>query len=281
MGMWESRLVKSLTLNDGNEIPPIGFGTWKIVPNGRAKKAVAQAIEEGYRLIDTARIYVNERGVGKAIHESGIPREELFVTTKLWNGDHGYDKAHQALQKSLKRLQLSQVDLYLIHWPVTKQRLESWDALVDMRQQGLTRSIGVSNFTERHLKELFAHSDVRPAINQIEFHPLLYEEQKGTLELCKQEGIIVEAYSPLASGGMFQDSKVLGEIAKRHSKTNAQVVLRWSVQHGTIPIPRSQSREHVQENLDIFDFELTQDEMEAINGLSNGTRTCWDPNSME
>jgi diketogulonate reductase-like aldo/keto reductase len=263
-------------LNTGADIPSIGFGTWKILP---AKKAVKEALAAGYRLIDTARIYGNERGVGKAIRESGIAREDIFLTTKLWNSSQGYDKALDAFDKSLDRLRTDYADLYLIHWPVTDKREESWKALEKINKSRRARAIGVSNYTVRHLEELLADCDIVPAVNQVEFHPFLYEEQKELLAYCKGKGILVEAYSPLAHG-QKTDTKVTAEIARKYGKSSQQVILRWCIQHGTVPLPKSTDSAHIASNLDILDFELTDSEMERINGLSDGTRTCWNPNDM-
>jgi diketogulonate reductase-like aldo/keto reductase len=268
--------METVKLNTGAKMPAIGFGTWKIFPNGHAKKATLEALEAGYRHIDTARIYGNEKGVGQAIRESGIPREDIFVTTKLWNGDQGYDKSFKAFDKSLARLGMEYVDLYLMHWPVPEKRLESWRAMTEMYKSGRAKAIGVSNFLIRHLEELLAASDTTPAVNQVEFHPFLYENLIGLLDYCKHKGIVFEAYSPLAHG-KITDTKVLPVIAKKHGKSTAQVILRWCLQHGTVPLPKSTNPEHIKQNLEIFDFELTPQEMEQINDLSNGTRTSWNP----
>ncbi len=268
-----------MKLNNGQTIPPIGFGTWKILLNGRAKKAVANALKDGYRLIDTARIYGNEKGVGQAIRESDIDRSEIFVTTKLWNSDQGYDSGLKAFDKSLSRLGLDYVDLYLLHWPVAGKRLDSWRALQEIYKSGRSRSIGVSNFTVKHLQELINSSGTMPVVNQIEFHPFLYKDQLPTIKFCQDHGIVVEAYSPLAHGHRMKDP-VIAEIAKQHGKTNSQVMLRWCIQHNTIPLPKSDNPNHIRENFDIFDFELSDADMENINKLSDGTRTCWDPNKI-
>ncbi len=268
-----------LELNSGSAIPPVGFGTWQIRFNGHAKKAVRMALEAGYRLIDTARIYGNEKGVGQAVRESGITREEIFVTTKLWNHDQGYDRTHRAFDASLKRLGLDYVDLYLIHWPVGS-RLESWRALEEIYKSGRAKAIGVSNFTEEHLTELLAAANVMPAVNQVELHPFIYEEQKELLNFCRQHKITVEAYSPLAHATRLHDPTIT-EIAKVHNKSHAQVLLRWSVQHGAVPLPKSSHEERIRENLMIFNFVLSDQEMALINGLSDGSRTCWDPTSIK
>jgi diketogulonate reductase-like aldo/keto reductase len=269
--------LPTFKLNTGADIPAIGFGTWKIVP---AKDAVLSALDAGYRLIDTARIYGNERGVGKAIRESGLDRSEIFVTTKLWNASQGYDSALAAFDKSLDRLGLDYVDLYLIHWPVTGKRADSWRALEEIHASGRARAIGVSNYTVKHLEELLATSKVVPAVNQVEFHPFLYKEQAELLKFCSSKGILVEAYSPLAHG-QRSDATTIPPIADKYGKSSAQVILRWCYQHGTLPLPKSKNPEHIASNLDIFDFELTTAEMKQIDGLSDGTRTCWDPRDMD
>jgi methylglyoxal/glyoxal reductase len=272
--------MNHLKLNTDATIPAIGFGTWQIALNRKTRQIVAEALHAGYRLIDTAMIYGNEKGVGQAIREADIARQDISVTTKLWNNDHGYDAAIDAFDRSLTRLGLDYIDLYLMHWPVSGKRLDSWRALEAIYNVGRAKAIGVSNFTVRHLKELLAASEVTPAINQIEFHPYLYREQFPLLEYCATQGIVVEAYSPLAHASNMDDP-VIEEISKQVGKTYAQVMLRWAVQHGTIPIPKSSHPERLRQNLDIFDFELSLAQMKRINKLSNGLRTCWDPNTMD
>ncbi len=272
--------MKDFKLNTGAKMPAVGFGTWQIFPNGRAKKATLSALELGYRHIDTARIYGNERGVGEAIKDSGIRREDVFLTTKLWNSNQGYAQAHKAFEASLKRLGMEYVDLYLLHWPVTGKRLDSWRALEEIYASGQAKAIGVSNFTVAHLEELLQQANIVPAVNQVEFHPFLYKEQVELLEYCKAKGIVVEAYSPLAHGKKTDDI-VLPPIVKKHGKSSAQVILRWCLQHGTVPLPKSTSPDHIRQNLEIFDFELSDSDMHAIDALSDGTRTCWDPTTMQ
>jgi len=271
--------MKSVKLNTGASIPIIGFGTWKIRLNGAAQKAVAEALELGYRHIDTARIYGNEKGVGRGIVQSEIKREDIFVTTKLWNGDQGYDSALKAFDASLERLGLDYVDLYLIHWPVSGKRQESWRALEEIYKSGRAKAIGVSNYAIAHVEELLDSSKVVPAVNQIEYHPFLYEDQASLLKFCKQHNIIIEAYSPLVHGKRLDDP-VLAKIAKKYSKSNAQILLRWAVQQGTVPLVKSTHSERMAENLDIFDFELDSKAVTDINNLSDGTRTCWDPTNI-
>ncbi len=273
-------MFKEYVLNNDKKIPAIGFGTWKIWPNKRAQNSVASALENGYRLVDTARIYGNEKGVGKAVIESNIPREEIFVTTKLWNHDQGYDKALKAFDGSLERLGLDYVDLYLIHWPATGKRRDSWRALEEIYQSGRAKAIGVSNYTVKHLEELLSECQVSPMLNQVEFHPFIYEDQKELLAYCTEKGIILEAYSPLAHATRMDDS-IITQIANDHGKSNAQVILRWCIQQGTVPLPKSSNQKHIAENFNIFDFELSLPEVTAISSLSDGSRTCWDPSDIQ
>jgi len=266
-----------IPLNSGGGIPVLGFGTWQLRDGEQASKATRLALDAGYRLIDTASLYANERGVGQAVRESGIPREEVFVTTKLWNTDQGYKRALKAFEESNSRLGLDYVDLYLIHWPFQSLRNETWDALVELKKAGKAKSIGVSNYTVMHLKELLASSRAAPAVNQVEFSPFLF--QRELMEFCKSKGIVLEAYSPLVRGEKLGDLR-LGEIATQHRKTPAQVILRWNVQHGVVPIPKAADPGHIRENAAIFDFELSVEEMRALDSMDEGHRECWDPSEM-
>lgn len=251
-------------------IPQIGFGTWQILLNGKAKRAVLEAIETGYRLIDTAMVYGNEKGVGAAIRDSGVPREEIFLTTKLWNFDQGYQKALQAFNTSLARLGLTYVDLYLIHWPQSSELTrESWRALEELQDMGLIRHIGVSNFDTTQLKELLSYATHKPAVNQIEFHPFIYEQQRPILDFCAKHDITVEAYSPLARGKAMDDPEI-ARVAAETGRTKGQVMLRWALQHGTVPLPKTSYKDRMQENIDIFDFKLTSGQMKALDSLSSG-----------
>ena len=265
-----------MKLNSGAQIPAIGFGTWQLIPED-AYSSVQAALKTGYRLIDTAKIYRNEEAVGLAIRESGVAREDIFVTTKLWNSDQGYDSALKAFDESLRKLELDYLDLYLIHWPGegSQRRLDSWRALVEIQKQGKAKAIGVSNFTTRHLQELLEASDTIPAVNQIEFHPFIYNDQKELLDFCHKHKIVFEAYSPLAQGHLSDD--LLNEIGQKHDKSSSQVMLRWAIQRGTVPLPRSRNPEHIKENFEVFDFELSNAEMTRIDGLSSGDRQSWDP----
>jgi diketogulonate reductase-like aldo/keto reductase len=266
-------------LNSGGNIPAIGFGTWQLSPDD-AERSVAEALKAGYRLIDTAKIYRNEATVGKAINQSGLPRADIFLTTKLWNSDQGYNSALTAFSESLKKLGQEYIDLYLIHWPGegSERRLESWRALEEIQKTGQVRAIGVSNFTIRHLEELLEHSSVVPAVNQIEFHPFIYEQQRELLEYCQKHGIVFEAYSPLAQGHLSDD--ILVSIGNKYQKSASQVMLRWAIQKGTVPLPRSRNSQHIRQNLEVFDFELSDEDISAIDNLSRGDRQSWDPTNL-
>ncbi len=267
-------MASTRELKSGVEIPALGLGVYQI-PSGRAtEEAVKFALGVGYRHIDTAKLYGNEESVGKAVRESGLPRERVFVTTKLWNSDHGYDSAMRAGEASLRRLGLGYIDLYLIHWPVEGLRRESWRALVELKRRGVCRSIGVSNYTIRHLQQLLDESNEVPDINQVEFNPFLYQEK--LLRFCNENKIQLEAYSPLTRGYKLRNPLVL-EVAKRYSKTPAQVMIRWSLQHGLVAIPKSSRPERIKENSDVFDFEIAESDMTRLDGLSESLRTDWDP----
>jgi len=271
--------VKPYILNNGQTIPPIGFGTWEITPDSKVKAAVLSALQAGYRVIDTARIYGNERGVGEAIRESGVPREQLFVTTKLWNDDQGYDRTLRACATSLDKLGLNYLDLYLIHWPATKKRHDSWRAFEQLQREGVIKAAGVANYTIDHLTDLLERSELKPAINQVEFHPYIYEQQQALLAFCTQQDILVEAYSPLQRVTRTS-SKAVKTIADRLNKTPQQIALRWCIQHGTLPLPRSTSDEHIRDNYAVFNFKLTDKDMQVLNTLSDGERVTWDPAGM-
>lgn len=262
-------LSSSLPLNDGNRIPQLGLGVWNA--GNKTESAVLAALKAGYRHIDTAAIYQNEKSVGSAIRKSGISRKEIFVTTKIWNSDHKDSRA--ALEQSLKRLGLDYVDLYLIHWPV-KERNETWKIFGMLKDEGKCRSIGVSNFTIRHLKELMFHSSTLPAVNQVEFNPYLY--QKELLEFCNSNGIVLEAYSPLTHNKKLKDAKLLA-IAEAYSKTPAQILIRWCLQRGVVVIPKSVRAERIKENGSVFDFSISEEDMEKLDDFNENLRACWDP----
>ena len=251
-------------------LPQIGFGTWQLTQGREAKESVTAAIKAGYKLIDTAKIYGNEASVGQAVNDSD-KRKQLIITTKLWTSDMCYQSALNAFDSSLSRLDLDYVDLYLIHWPGSsaKARQDSWKALEEIKESGKARDIGVSNYQVEHLREMLQYANVKPAVNQIEFHPFIYENQKPILEFCKQQSITVEAYSPLAQAEKLKHPTLI-EIGQKYDKTAAQVMLRWAIQHGTIPIPRSSNPDRIKQNLEIFDFELEDNDIREINRLSSG-----------
>jgi diketogulonate reductase-like aldo/keto reductase len=259
----------NVKLNNRKTMPVFGFGTWHLVEGTETIEAVKEALDAGYRLIDTAKVYGNEYSVGRAIRQSHVPREQIFVTTKLWPSDFGYDNTLRAFDDSLDRLGLEYIDLYLIHWPRddSYKRQESWRALIEIYKQKLAKSIGVSNYRVEHLVEAMK-SDVPPAVNQIEFHPYIYEEQLPILDFCKKKGIVVEAYSPLARGHGL-DSITLRDVQERTGRTPAQILLRWAIQHGTVPIPKSAHPERIRENFEVFDFELSSEDMKRLDDLSS------------
>lgn len=260
----------SVKMNDGAAMPFLGLGTWQM-SLGDAEVAVRTALKLGYRHIDTAAYYRNEGAVGKAIAQSGVPRGEIFVTTKIANSDH--DDPEAAFHASLKKLGLAYIDLYLIHWPVP-ERNETWTIMERLQKEKLVRSIGVSNFTILHLTELMKTSTIMPAVNQVEFNPFLY--QKDLLEFCKKKNIVLEAYSPLSHASMLNDAS-LRAIASRHDKTPAQLMLRWALQHDVPVIPKSVHEERIRENAVIFDFEISAADMRQLDDLNRNHRTCWDP----
>ena len=270
----ELTIETNLRLNDGNLIPQLGLGVWQIGP-AKTSDAVLAALEANYRHIDTAAAYGNEESVGAAIMTSGIPRERIFVTTKLWNSDHG--NPERALDTSLRKLKMDYVDLYLIHFPV-RQRRQSWRALEGLRAKGKTRSIGVSNFTIAHLTELLSESETVPAVNQVEFHPYLYQQE--LLAFCQAKGIVIEAYSPLTHGERLKDPKLVA-VARKYSsskpKSTAQILIRWALQHGLVVIPKSSNRRRIVENADVFEFEISEDDMRLLDSFNENLRTCWDP----
>ncbi|MEV6909430.1 aldo/keto reductase [Amycolatopsis sp. NPDC051071] len=271
--------VPSVVLNNEVAIPQLGFGVWQ-VPAGDTAKVVGTAIEAGYRSIDTAASYRNEAGVGDAIRAAGVPRDELFITTKLPNSGHGYDAALRAFDASLAELGLDRVDLYLIHWPMPTRGkyVETWRALEKIYADGRARAIGVSNFHAPHLKRLFDETGIVPAVNQVELHPRL--QQKALREFHAEHGIVTEAWSPLAQGSLLSDA-TLTALAAKYGKSPAQLVLRWHLQLGTVAIPKSVTPSRIRENLDIFDFELADDDLAALADFDDGTRTGPDPETFD
>jgi 2,5-diketo-D-gluconate reductase A len=268
--------VPTIDLNDGSAIPQLGFGVFQIEPED-AGGAVNRALDVGYRSIDTAAAYGNEREVGGAINGSGIDRSEIYVTTKLWNSNQGRDRARRAFEESLSRLGLDYIDLYLIHWPVPSRDLyvETWETMEELRADGRVRSIGVSNFTEEHLDRLAAQTGTTPVVNQVELHPGY--QQHGLRDAHAQRGIVTEAWSPLGQGEYLED-ETLSDIASAHGKSTAQVMLRWHMQLGNVTIPKSVTPERIESNFEIWDFELSAEEMAAIEGLDAGNRMGPDPN---
>ncbi len=270
-------LKSTVKLNNGIAMPVLGLGVYLMRPGKETYEAVRAALENGYRLIDTASLYGNEEDVGRAVKDSAVRREEVFITTKLWNGDHGYDTALRAFDASLKRLGLGSIDLYLIHFPVPDLRNESWRALEKILESGRARAIGVSNYTERHLRELLRHASVVPVVNQVEFSPFLY--QRDLLEFCRKHRIQLEAYAPLTASRRLREQRITA-IAKKHGRTNAQILLRWAIQHGLVAIPKSRHSERIAENARIFDFELTSEDVSVLDGLHDGFRSSWDPTTV-
>jgi len=284
-----------IKLNDGRSIPQLGFGVWQVRSGRSCEAAVATAIEAGYRHIDTAAGYGNEASVGAAIRASGLGREDIFVTTKLWNDDHGDPEG--ALDASLRNLAMDYVDLYLIHFPV-RQRRRSWEVFEKLRAEGKARSIGVSNYTIRHMTGLLAESRTVPAVNQVEIHP--YLSQRDLVDFCAARGVVIEAYSPLTHGRRLADPKLVA-LAKKYStngdrppgwsrlplldkfsrpagaKSTAQILIRWGLQKGFVVIPKSSKPRRILENADVFDFELSDEDMRALDGFDENLRTCWDP----
>ena len=265
-----------MTMNDGHKLPVVGLGTWKSEPGEATYKAVLSSINAGYRHIDTARAYDNESDVGRAVKDSDIVREDLFITTKLWNKDQGYDTAIEACEKSLVRLNCDYIDLYLIHWPLKDKRNESWRAFIDLQKRGLCKSIGVSNFTIAHLVELEDKFGIIPAANQVEFHP--YHYQKELLEYCNSKNIVIEAYSPLVHAKRMDEPRLVS-ISEELGKTPAQVLIRWAMQRGMVVLPKSVNEGRIIENFAVFDFEISDSLMKRLDDLDETFVTCWDPHN--
>lgn len=267
-------LQTTVTLNNGVEMPVLGLGVYAPRHNNEVQQAVEWALEAGCRLIDTASIYGNEREVAAAIQASGIPRKEIFITTKVWNDDEGYDSTLKAYEVSLEKLGTDYADLYLIHWPIREKRLDTWRALEKLYAAERVRAIGVSNYYVPHLEELFTIAEITPAVNQFEFSPYCHPTE--TLAYCREKGIQPEGYAPLVRGQKSDDPQ-LQAIANAHGKSTFQVLVRWSLQHGAVTIPKSVKRDRIRENFDVFDFELTPDEMAQMNTWHDNTRVADDP----
>lgn len=272
-----TNLKDTVTLHNGVEMPWLGLGVFKVQEGEEVVQSVKAAIRNGYISIDTAAIYGNEEGVGQAIKESGVPREDLFITTKLWNSEQGYESTLKAFDESMEKLGLDYLDLYLIHWPGKDKYKETWKAFEKLYKDGRVRAIGVSNFLVHHLEDLIASAEIKPMVNQVEFHPHLTQEDLRAY--CKKQGIQLEAWSPLKQGQLL-DNPVLNEIAEKHNKSVAQVILRWDLQHGVVTIPKSVKEHRIIENSNVFDFELSSEEMDRIDQLNQDSRAGSHPDQM-
>ncbi|MGG1551903.1 aldo/keto reductase [Paenibacillus ferrarius] len=268
--------TEGVKLNNGIHMPWLGLGVWKTKEGPEVISAVRTALEYGYRSIDTAAVYGNEEGVGHGLRDSGVPRDDIFVTTKVWNADQGYESTLKAFEASRKRLGLDMIDLYLIHWAVTPSYRETWKALVHLQQEGYVRAIGVSNFQIHHLKQVIEDTGVVPAVNQVELHPEL--AQKELLAYARETGVQMEAWSPLMQGKL--DHPVLKEIAGKYGKSAAQVILRWDIQNGVVVIPKSITPHRILENAQIFDFALSSEDMAQIDALNLNKRIGPDPDNV-
>ncbi|MFE6799431.1 aldo/keto reductase [Paenibacillus chitinolyticus] len=275
-------LQDTTTLHNGVKMPWLGLGVFKVEEGPELVEAVKTAIKNGYRSIDTAAVYGNEEGVGQGIREglaeTGLSREDLFVTSKVWNADQGYESTLQALEVSLRKLGLDYLDLYLIHWPVQGKYKDTWRALEAIYESGKARSIGVSNFHVHHLQDLLQDAKIKPMVDQIEFHPCLTQEELRAY--CREQGIQFEAWSPLMQGELL-DNEVLKAVAGRHGKSVAQIILRWDLQNGVVTIPKSTKEHRIIENASVFDFELTADEMSRISALNENRRVGPDPDNFD
>ncbi|NHM31868.1 aldo/keto reductase [Neobacillus terrae] len=269
-------LKSTVKLHNGVEMPWFGLGVFKVKEGSEVIDSVKAAIKNGYISIDTAAVYKNEEGVGQGIKESGVPREELFITSKVWNADQGYESTLKAFDTSLEKLGLDYLDLYLIHWPVKGKYVETWKALEKLYKNGRVKAIGVSNHHVHHLKDILAEAEIKPMVNQVEYHPHL--TQKELHEFCKSEGIQLEAWSPLKQGELLNEP-VIAEIGEKYQKSAAQVILRWDLQNEVVTIPKSIKEHRIIENASIFDFELSSEDMERINSLNKNERIGSDPDN--
>jgi methylglyoxal/glyoxal reductase len=272
-----SNIGETITLHNGVKMPQLGFGVFKVKNGNETVESVKKAVEVGYRAIDTAAIYENEEGVGQAIRECGVPREELFITSKVWNTEQGYETTLKAFEDSLNRLGLEYLDLYLIHWPGKDKYLETWRALEKLYKDGKVKSIGVSNFHVHHLENLLANSEVKPVVNQIELHPLL--TQVEIRDYCAKHEIKVESWSPLGRGNLLEEPTI-NHIAKKHGKSPAQVLIRWHLQHDLVVIPKSITPSRIKENAQVFDFSLSLNEMNQIDALNKNERFGSNPDEL-
>ncbi|KAI8142890.1 aldo/keto reductase [Fennellomyces sp. T-0311] len=275
-----TNLTSKRALNDGNAIPCVGFGVYNTKPGRETEESVLWALEAGYRHIDTATVYRNEEGVGQALRKTNVPREEIFVTTKLWDTSQGYDTALKAFDESITKLGLDYVDLYLVHSPSpgTKLRLESWKALEHLKKSGKIKSIGVSNYGVHHLKELLEVCEIKPVVNQVEITPYLARTELE--KFCKEQDILFEAYSPLTMGEKLKEPRLV-EIAKKYNKSTAQILIRWSIQHGYIPLPKSVHKERIFSNAEVFDFSISDQDMQTLDSFDEYFVTEWDPTRYE
>jgi len=273
----QANIGTRVKLNNGVGMPILGLGVYQMSSGGQTKRACLDAFAAGYRLIDTASMYGNEMDVGAAAVESGLDREEVFITTKVWNTDHGYDRTLKSFQRSQKALGLDYVDLYLIHWPGGGLRKETWKAMEYLLKEGKCRAVGVSNYMIPHLKETLGYAEVIPAVNQVEFHPWLF--QKDLLEFCQREKIQVEAYSPLSRSRKL-DSPILARVGSHYGKTPAQIMIRWGLQHGLVEIPKSTHKERINENSNVFDFQINDTDMREIDSIDRESRVSWNPSAI-
>ena len=273
-----SNLRSTTTLHNGVEMPWLGLGVFLVKDGEEVVNSVRAALEVGYRSVDTAAAYKNEEGVGKAIAESNVPREELFITTKVWNADQGYEATLAAFDVSMKKLGLEYLDLYLIHWPLPSQGkfIDTWKALEKLYKDGRVRAIGVSNFKVHHLEEVIAKGEIVPMVNQVEYHPRF--NQRELHDFCKKHGIQLEAWSPLMQGGLLEEP-ILVELAKKYNKSTAQIIIRWDIQTGVVTIPKSVKPHRIAENKDVFDFELSEEDMDKISALNQDQRMFADPDT--
>ena len=267
----------SIELNNGINIPLLGLGTYLTKAGNETLNAVRYALDIGYRHIDTAALYANEKDVGIAVKQSKLAREEIFITTKVWNSEHGFNKTIKAFDESLRKLDSDYIDLYLVHWPVPELRGDTWKALEKIYSEGKAKSIGVSNYTIHHLDELLKSCKIIPSVNQVELSPFL--QQPELMQYCKEKGIIVEAYSPLTRGKKFNDKR-LKDLANKYSKTSAQIMIRWALQYDTVVLPKSARPERIKENADVFDFEISDEDMEYMKSFDEGFRIAWDPSDL-
>lgn len=269
--------MQQVQLNNGTMMPALGFGLWKIKDEQECKTAVKTALEVGYRHLDTAQIYGNEAFVGEAVEEFGLPRKELFITTKIWNENQWWGDLIPSFDESLEKLRTNYVDLLLVHFPVTETRGSAWRRMEEVAKQGRAKAIGVSNYTIKHLEELLSTCSIKPAVNQVELH--VYLQQPELVAFCRKHDIVVEAYSPLAHGEGL-DNSVLQDLAAKHGKTPAQIMLRWCLEVGTVPLPKSVTPARIKQNSEVFDFTLDKSDMAALKKLNKNMRTCWDPTNV-